>query len=98
MSYPDDCLVTMEQLHDLEQGKVYDVKVRDIDNVRPESRGETFQMEFRDIRPSVGPEESVPDRGFPDDPRSWMVNGVATDDSGYIYGFHAWLIEEITSA
>jgi hypothetical protein len=98
MSYPDDCLVTMEQLHDLEQGKTYIVKVRDIENVRPESRGETFTINFRDISPSAAPMEEVPTSGFPNDPRAWMVNGHAADGSTYVYGFHAWLIESIEPA
>lgn len=92
-------IVTMEQLHDLEQGKTYTVKVRDIDGVRPESRGTEFKFTFRDLSPAdKGLAEPIPSFGFSDNPNDWMVNGVSADDEEIIYGFHAWLIEEITPA
>lgn len=92
-------IITMEALHDLEQGKQYTVKVRDIDGVRHESRGKEVEFIFRDISPrehdlSDGP---IPHGGFTDNPNDWMVNGNGVgDDDEIVYGFHAWLIEEIT--
>lgn len=97
MNYEGDCLVTMDDLRVLEKGARYDVKVRDLDMVRPESRGETKTIVFKEIWPADQPRSgSPPEAAFPDDPRMWMVNGHPIDDESKVYGFHGWLIEEIT--
>jgi hypothetical protein len=92
-------IISMDALHDLEQGKEYIVKIRDIDGVQPDSRGKEFQVTFRSIEPNNDMlSEPIPHGGFSNNPAEWKVIGDATDGSGYVYGFHGWLIEEITPA
>lgn len=95
--YEGDCLVTMEDLRALEKGARYDVKVRDLDMVLPDHRGETKTIIFKEIWPVRSRLiDSSPKAAFPDDTRMWMVNGHPVEDDSMTYGFHAWLIEEIT--
>lgn len=99
IEYDGGCLITMEELRALEKGTRYDVKVRDIDMVRPDHRGETKTIVFKEIWPADRPRsDSPPEAAFPEDPRMWMVNGHPLDDESKIYGFHAWLIESIEPA
>ena len=91
-------VLTMEELRALVVGTNYAAKIRDIDGVRPDSRGTTVEFTFTGLSPVYTLGEPIPSFGYSDHPNDWMVDGTSlpTAPRKAIYRLHAWLIEEIT--
>lgn len=90
-------IVTLDQLRALNPGSTYNIKVRDIDGVNPESRGKTFKVVFKglDIDRHLG--ESEPGV-ISFSATVYMVHCYDAENTHLQYSFHAWLIEEMMNA